>query len=78
MTTSKCWPHRGPYAKHQFDSISGWCVYGCGRRDDGYLINITSASTISPAPEYTPEQLASFAAHARIAAQPAHPTLHLE
>lgn len=24
---------------HKFDEVSGWCVYGCGNRDDGRAVS---------------------------------------
>lgn len=75
---TKCWAYRGPDAKHDFHPVSGWCVWGCGRRDDGYQINPVSATTIVPAPEYTPEQLANLANHiAEETHHAAQPTLDL-
>jgi len=81
MTTrapSKCLAYRGPDAEHEFDPVSGWCLYGCGLRQDGR--HLTPAGTvIDPGPEYTPEALATIQTNLRERSTTYHeqPTLEL-
>lgn len=35
MSLRTCTLH---HATHAFDEVSGWCVHGCGLRDDGLVI----------------------------------------
>lgn len=44
---------------HTFDPVSGWCVHGCGHREDGRMF-ITARGVVAEGPEYTPEQLHDF------------------
>lgn len=57
---SRCLAYRGPDAPHDFDRLSGWCLYGCGLRDDGRHQS-TGGAVIDPGPEYTPDQLDQLA-----------------
>jgi hypothetical protein len=59
-TPSKCLSYRGPDAKHDFDQVSGWCVYGCGLRQDGRHTT-TAGWLIDPGPEYDDQTLATIA-----------------
>jgi hypothetical protein len=27
-----------PGKRHRYDPVSGWCVHGCGNRDDGRVV----------------------------------------
>lgn len=49
-TATECRPYRNG-APHDFDSNSGWCVHGCGNRDDGRIIT-RQAEVIHPGPTY--------------------------
>lgn len=63
MTTkpaTKCLAYLGPDGQHRFDGESGWCLNGCGLRQDGRLLT-AAGSVIDPGPEYTPEALATIA-----------------
>lgn len=74
MTTkpqSRCLARLGPDAKHDFHPVSGWCLNGCGLRQDGRL-QTTAGSVIDPGPTYYPEDLA------RLAATPTKETEHAE
>lgn len=44
---------------HTFDEVSGWCIHGCGQRDDGRLVKVHKGE-ILPGPTYTPQQLDEF------------------
>lgn len=33
---------------HRFDPESGWCIHGCGVRDDGRVIAIRDARPLAP------------------------------
>lgn len=57
---SACRPHLGPGAPHQFDPVSGWCLNGCGLREDGRHQTF-GGKVIDPGPEWTPEALADLA-----------------
>lgn len=62
MTTkapSKCLAYLGPEGVHDFHPVSGWCLNGCGLREDGRHLT-TAGSVIDPGPEYTPEDLATL------------------
>ena len=63
-TPSKCLAYLGPDAPHRFDAASGWCLNGCGLRQDGRHTT-TAGSLIDPGPEYTPEALATIATKLR-------------
>jgi hypothetical protein len=50
----QCLPFRVDRGKtHRFDPDSGWCVYGCGNRDDG-MITTREGNVIRFGPDYTP------------------------
>lgn len=55
-----CLAWRGIGAPHEFDTDSGWCIHGCGLRDDGRQ-TFTTGQIIHPGPEYTPADLAWIA-----------------
>jgi hypothetical protein len=75
---TKCLAYRGPDAKHEYHPTSGWCIHGCGNRDDGRLVWMTGGTVVNPGPEYTPEQLANLAHHiAEETHHAAQPTLDL-
>lgn len=81
MTTrapSRCLAYRGPDAEHEFHPVSGWCIYGCGLRQDGRH-HTTAGSVIDPGPEYTAEALATIQHHLRERTTTDHeqPTLDL-
>jgi len=57
---TKCRTYRGPDARHEFDPLSGWCIYGCGTRDDN-RITYRSGDIANPGPEYTPDDIARLA-----------------
>lgn len=44
---------------HTFDPISGWCIHGCGVRDDGRIVKVQKGEVAS-GPAYTAEQLQEF------------------
>lgn len=52
MTAQFCRP--GKY--HRFDFVSGYCVHGCGNREDGRIVS-REGNVIAPGPNYTPEEL---------------------
>jgi hypothetical protein len=41
---------------HTFDTDSGWCVYGCGNRDDGRIAS-KEGSDLYFGPSYTQQEL---------------------
>ncbi|MFJ3394014.1 hypothetical protein [Leifsonia aquatica] len=57
---SRCLAFRGPNAQHDFDPDSGWCLHGCGLREDGRHI-ARAGQLINPGPEYSPEAIAWLA-----------------
>ena len=48
MSAYDCQPHRADLG-HDFDAVSGWCVHGCGVRDDGRIVNVRSGSPVRTA-----------------------------
>lgn len=44
---------------HQFDTISGYCVHGCGNREDGRIVS-REGNVIAPGPEHTDAELAEI------------------
>lgn len=51
-----CRPYRAG-RPHMFSPVSGWCVHGCGVRDDGRVVNVLTGSVIAPGPhgvDYAP------------------------
>lgn len=44
---------------HTFDEISGWCIHGCGVRDDGLIFKV-NRGIVATGPKYTPQQLDEF------------------
>ncbi|WP_454137246.1 hypothetical protein [Microbacterium paulum] len=61
MSIHDCRIHRDAAGKtimrHEFHAISGWCLWGCGSRNDGRIISIKSGQVISPGRTYTREEL---------------------
>jgi hypothetical protein len=56
MHPLNCTPARAAAGKtHRYDRRSGWCIYGCGVRDDGRIVNHWG-TIIADGPEYTPEE----------------------
>lgn len=47
MSIHACRPSRARLG-HDFDPGSGWCIHGCGVRDDGLVIATRTARTIAP------------------------------
>lgn len=47
---------------HTFDRLSGWCVFGCGNRDDGRIVTGMGA-VIEYGPKYTSQELAQIKAN---------------
>ena len=41
---------------HSFDPLSGWCLFGCGNRDDGRIVT-RDGQVIEKGPQYTAEEL---------------------
>jgi len=57
MLSSQCKPHRiGRGLSHSFDPLSGWCIFGCGNRDDGRIVTF-AGQVIEKGPTYTGEEL---------------------
>lgn len=81
MQQSACLAYRGAGAPHDFDSISGWCVWGCGLRQDGRHTT-TAGALIDPGPEYAQAELVTIARRIETIAQETErheqPTLELE
>lgn len=44
---------------HTFDQLSGWCIYGCGNRDDGKVI-ARDGRTLDAGPTYTNAEIAQM------------------
>lgn len=44
---------------HRFDPTSGYCIHGCGNRDDGH-VTTRKGDVVFDGPMYTPEELAGF------------------
>ena len=44
---------------HRYDVLSGWCVFGCGNRDDGRIVTGAGA-VIERGPVYTSTELAEI------------------
>jgi hypothetical protein len=51
--TERCRLYRPLDAPHDFDAESGWCIHGCGHRDDGRVINSAGRTIRNPAPGFT-------------------------
>ncbi len=47
MTACRSWASR-----HLFSVDSGWCVHGCGVRDDGLVLSLLSGAPIHRSTEY--------------------------
>ncbi|RZU64595.1 hypothetical protein EV379_0898 [Microterricola gilva] len=62
-THTRCALHRNPDAAHDFHPDSGYCIHGCGNRDDGRVIVMTSGRVLIPGPTYTREQLDAMTRH---------------
>ena len=41
---------------HSFDPLSGWCVFGCGNREDGGIVS-RAGTVLEAGPQYTGEEL---------------------
>lgn len=46
MSAYSCRPTRAALG-HTFDPDSGWCVHGCGVRDDGLVMNTRTGVVIA-------------------------------
>lgn len=46
---------------HIFHADSGWCIRGCGNRDDGRIVTWLGG-VIDPGPTYTADELAELRA----------------
>ena len=49
---------------HSFDPLSGWCIFGCGNREDGRIIS-RDGRVIERGPGYTGTELEYLAARSR-------------
>lgn len=72
--TTRCAFHRPIDARHEFDSTSGWCVHGCGARDDGMLVRTVTGKVLRPGPTYTEAELATI--RARLTNTITQPTIY--
>lgn len=48
-----------PGKTHRYHPHSGYCIHGCGAREDGRVIS-RAGTEIHPGPRYTPEELAAM------------------
>lgn len=48
--------------RHEHHPISGWCVWGCGCRNDGRVIRIKDGSVLLPGRQYTPAEIDRYRA----------------
>lgn len=46
---------------HSFHPLSGWCIFGCGNREDGRIIS-RDGKVIEKGPQYTGAELADLQA----------------
>ncbi|MDJ1115396.1 hypothetical protein [Microbacterium dauci] len=46
--------------RHEFDPASGWCVWGCGCRNDGRTVSAKDGRIFDQGREYTAEDLEHF------------------
>lgn len=53
-----------PNKVHHYDHLSGWCLHGCGARDDGRIVNY-AGHVINAGPSYSPEELRDIAVTTR-------------
>ena len=44
---------------HSYDRISGWCLHGCGNREDG-RITTREGNDIAQGPKYTDDELSQM------------------
>jgi hypothetical protein len=50
MNTEPCIrPGQNP-TTHRFDAVSGWCLNGCGARDDGRIVSRSGAEILRARP----------------------------
>jgi len=57
MFATSCTAARiGKQLSHSFDPLSGWCLFGCGNREDGRIIT-RDGQVIEKGPQYTSEEL---------------------
>lgn len=49
---------------HTYDVLSGWCIYGCGNRDDGRIVT-REGNVIEKGPQYTNAELGDMLARQR-------------
>lgn len=65
MPTQTCRTGTITRLAHDFDPHSGWCLNGCGSREDGRRINPVSGNVLVNGPTYTSHELAMMTARAR-------------
>lgn len=58
-----CVPHRATQP-HEFHAASGWCIHGCGVRDDGAHYEMRRGVWIRTGADLTPEQIEFYARRA--------------
>ncbi|MEF3405799.1 hypothetical protein [Agromyces sp. CCNWLW203] len=51
-----------PDKRHQFLPDSGWCIHGCGNRDDGRT-TLLGGKVIVPGPSYSTSELQAMYAN---------------
>jgi len=51
----------GKGLSHSFDPLSGWCIFGCGNREDGRIVT-REGRLIEKGPNYTGPELAQLQA----------------
>lgn len=59
FATSCTKPRVAKALSHVYHPISGWCIYGCGNRDDG-RITTREGNQIEPGPKYSDDELAQM------------------
>lgn len=59
MTSNEpdCFRPPQPPTRHRFSDVSGWCVNGCGTRDDGRIVNRSGSELRKARTEEPTEQL---------------------
>ncbi|WP_419817014.1 hypothetical protein [Glaciibacter flavus] len=53
-----CTPQRN--GAHQFDALSGYCIHGCGVRDDGHVVS-REGKVLAAGQQYSPAELSYLA-----------------